>query len=439
MSKPDIDIIIIGGGAAGLMAAGKAAESGAKVLLLEKQKRLGHKLSISGKGRCNLTNTAPLNDFIRYFGKNGKFLRQSFNNFFSDELTQFFRDRGVAIKSERGGRIFPKGDNAMAVVEALIGWVKQTGVTIKMNSPVISLDISDSRLVGVTTKEKTYPCRAAIIATGGVSYPATGSTGDGYRITEMVGHSIVPIRPALVGLRTRGETAKLLQGLSLKNVNARLFIGGKKRSEKFGEMLFTHFGLSGPIILTLSRNAVDALRDKGEVLISVDLKPALNDSKLDARLLRDIKAHGRKQFHTMLKELLPSKMIDVCCESVDIPRDIQANQLSAEQRRRLKNWLKDFRFEITGHRSADEAIVTAGGVSLSEIDPRSMSSRIVSGLYLAGELIDVDGETGGFNLQAAFSTGWLAGESAATYCLAKQGQTNNKITSHSDCSRSGPK
>ena len=416
----DFDLIVIGGGAAGLMAAGRAAQSGAKVLLLEKHDMLGHKLSISGKGRCNLTNTAPLSEFIKRFGKKGKFLRQAFNNFFSEELTKFYQDRGVSIKTERGGRIFPEGNDAMAIVEALVGWVKETGVTIQMNSPVVSLEVADNHLVGVATAERTIPSHTAIIATGGVSYPGTGSSGDGYQLTEKIGHSIVPIRPALVGLKTKGETAKLLQGLSLKNINATLFINGKKHSEKFGEMLFTHFGLSGPIILTHSRNAIDALRDKAEVFLSIDLKPALDEAKLDARLLREIKANGKKQFHTILKELLPSKMIDVCCMLVDIPRDTQANQLSAEQRKRLRTWLKDFKFEITGNRSRLSAIVTAGGVSLAEIDPRTMSSRVVQGLYIAGELMDVDGETGGFNLQAAFSTGWLAGQSAAEYCLSKK-------------------
>lgn len=412
----DFDLIVIGGGAAGLMAAGRAAQTGAKVLLLEKHEMLGHKLSISGKGRCNLTNTAPMVEFMGRFGKKGKFLRQAFNNFFSDELMKFYQDKGVEIKTERGGRIFPAGNDAIAIVNALVGWVEDCGVEVRMNSPVVSLEVSDSQLVGVTTSAQTIPCRTAIVATGGVSYPGTGSSGDGYQLTEKIGHSIVPIRPALVGLRTKGETAKLLQGLSLKNINTTLYINGKKHKERFGEMLFTHFGISGPVILMHSRHAIDALREGAEVILSIDLKPALDEAKLDARLLREIKANGKKHFDKILKELLPSKMIDVCCRLLDIPADTQCNQLSAAQRRRLKTWLKDFRFEITGNRSRLSAIVTAGGVSLAEIDPRTMSSRVVQGLYIAGELMDVDAETGGFNLQAAFSTGWLAGQSAAEHC-----------------------
>jgi hypothetical protein len=413
------DLIVVGGGAAGLMAAGRAAELGARVVLLEKQKRLGHKLSISGKGRCNLTNTAPLNEFLKRYGKNGKFLRQAFNQFFSDELIQFFTRQGVTIKSERGGRVFPENDNANAVVEALVGWVKKRGVAIKMESPVSRLVVENGHVVGLKIVNKTVPCRSVIIATGGVSYPATGSTGDGYAFAELVGHTVVPVRPALIGLKANGPTCRALQGLSLKNVRATLWVDGKKRADQFGEMLFTHFGLSGPIILTLSREAVDALREGLPTSIAIDLKPALDEAKLDARLLREIQEHGKREFHTLLKELLPSKLIEPACDLVGIQRGLQVSQVSAAQRRRLVNWLKDFRFELKGYRNPEEAIVTAGGVALNEIDPRTMQSKLVEGLFFAGETIDVDGETGGFNLQAAFSTGWLAGEAAAQYLLKK--------------------
>jgi hypothetical protein len=254
---------------------------------------------------------------------------------------------------------------------------------------------------------------AVIVATGGASYPGTGSTGDGYRLAESVGHTIVPIRPALVPLETAGDVAPRLQGLSLHNVNVRLWINGKKQAEAFGEMLFTHFGVSGPIILSLSGRIVDALRQGRRVTLSIDLKPALDERKLDARLLRDLDAHGKRQFRTLLKDLLPSKLIPVCTDLTSISPYKVGHQITAQERKRLRTWLKDFRLEVTGHRPLAEAIITAGGVDVREIDPRTMASRLVDGLYFAGEVLDVDADTGGYNLQAAFSTGWLAGRSAA--------------------------
>ncbi|MCK5635755.1 MAG: aminoacetone oxidase family FAD-binding enzyme, partial [Anaerolineales bacterium] len=258
-----------------------------------------------------------------------------------------------------------------------------------------------------------YRATSVIIATGGASYPGTGSTGDGYGLAEAVGHTIIPIRPALVPLETPGKIAPRLQGLSLRNVNARLMVDGKKQAEAFGEMLFTHFGLSGPIILSLSRKVVDALRANHEVEISIDLKPALDDAKLDARLMRDFDTHGKRHFRTLLQDLLPRKLIQVCIDLTGIPADKRAHQITSAERKRLRTWLKDFRFQISGHRSFAQAIVTAGGVSTREVNPRSMASLIVDGLYFAGEVLDLDADTGGYNLQAAFSTGWLAGLSAA--------------------------
>jgi predicted Rossmann fold flavoprotein len=438
-------VIVVGGGAAGLMAAGQAAGLGAETLLLEKMNRPGRKLRIAGKGRCNLTNVAPLPEFIAHFGPNGRFLRQAFSRFFTPDLVAFFEELGIRTATERGGRVFPASGQAQDVVDALVQWVDERGVTLQTRSPVERLLVERGRVTGVqvagvgvsrapyherraststSTSTKVYHADAVIVATGGASYPGTGSTGDGYRLAESVGHTIVPIRPALVPLETAGDIAPRLQGLSLRNVGVRVWASpwhyspgqvGKKQAEAFGEMLFTHFGLSGPIILSLSRQVVDALRLGQRVVLSIDLKPALDERKLDARLLRDLDAHGKRQFRTLLKGLLPRKLIPVCIDLVGIPPDKVGHQITAEERQRLRTWLKDFRLEVTGYRPFTEAIITAGGVDTREVDPRTMASRLVpaGGLYFAGEVLDVDADTGGYNLQAAFSTGWVAGRSAA--------------------------
>jgi hypothetical protein len=409
------------------MAAGQAAEQGATVLLLEKMDRPGRKLRITGKGRCNLTNVAPLSDFIAHFGPNGRFLRQAFSRFFTPDLVAFLEGLGVPTVTERGGRVFPASQEATDIVDALVRWVRDRGVTLRTRSPVERLLVEGERVTGVwiagnqvssekpgfSDSERLYRAAAVIVATGGASYPATGSTGDGYRLAESVGHTVVPIRPALVPLETAGDVAPRLQGLSLRNVTVRLWVDGKKQGDLFGEMLFTHFGLSGPTVLSLSRQAVDALRLGQSVRLSIDLKPALDERKLDARLLRDLDAHGKQQFRTLLKGLLPRKLIPVCLDLTGIPPEKLAHQITAQERKRLRAWLKDFRLQVTGHRSFREAIITAGGVDTREVDPRTMASRLVEGLYFAGEVLDVDADTGGYNLQAAFSTGWLAGRSAA--------------------------
>jgi hypothetical protein len=420
-------VIVIGAGPAGLMAAGQAAEQGATVLLLEKMDRPGRKLRITGKGRCNLTNVAPLSDFIAHFGPNGRFLRQAFSRFFTPDLVAFLEGLTVPTVTERGGRVFPASQEATDVVDALVRWVRERGVTVQTRSPVERLLVEGERVTGVrmarnqvpgekpgvSSSKRLYRADAVIVATGGASYPATGSTGDGYRLAESVGHTVVSIRPALVPLETAGDVAPRLQGLSLRNVTVRLWVDGKKQGELFGEMLFTHFGLSGPTVLSQSRQAVDALRLGHSVRISIDLKPALDERKLDARLLRDLDAHGKQQFRTLLKGLLPRKLIPVCLDLTGIPPEKLAHQITAQERKRLRAWLKDFRLKVTGHRSFREAIITAGGVDTREVDPRTMASRLVEGLYFAGEVLDVDADTGGYNLQAAFSTGWLAGRSAA--------------------------
>ena len=406
-------VIVVGGGVAGLMAAGQAAEMGADMLLLEKMNHPGRKLRIAGKGRCNLTNVAPVSEFIAHFGPNGRFLRQAFARFFNADLVAFFEELGVRTVAERGGRVFPSSGQAHDVVDALVWWIGKQGVTLRTRSPVKRLLVEGERVVGVQVPRRIYRADAVIVATGGASYPATGSTGDGYRLAQAVGHTIVPIRPALVPLETAGDVAPRLQGLSLRNVTVRVWVNGRKQAEAFGEMLFTHFGVSGPIILSLSRQVVDALRLGQTVVLSIDLKPALDEGKLDARLLRDLDVHGKQQFRTLLKELLPSKLISVCTDLMGIPPGKMAHQITSEERQRLRAWLKDFRLEVTGHRPFTEAIITAGGVDVREVDSRTMASRLVEGLYFAGEVLDVDADTGGYNLQAAFSTGWVAGRSAA--------------------------
>jgi predicted Rossmann fold flavoprotein len=407
------EVIVIGGGAAGLMAAGQAAAIGAHTLLLEKMDQPGRKLFITGKFRCNLTNTAPIPEFIQHFGLNGRFLRQAFHRFSNEDLVRFFHDLGISTVTERGGRVFPASGRSQDVVQALVKWCGRCGVEIKTYTPVEKLLMNERQIEGVRVPDGEIQGGAVIIATGGASYPGTGSTGDGYRLAEEAGHQIVPIRPALVPLTTRGEVAQELQGLSLRNVSVRVHVDGKQHSQKFGEMLFTHFGVSGPVILTLSRQVVDALEAGKPVSIYIDLKPALEDDKLNARLLRDLDSGGKKQFHSMLKGLLPRKMIPVCLDVTAIPGDKACHQITSEERHRLHKFLKDFRLEVDGHRGFRHAIVTAGGVDLREIDPRTMASRLVKGLYFGGEVLDVDADTGGYNLQAAFSTGWLAGRSAA--------------------------
>ncbi len=425
----DFDVIVVGGGPAGMMAAGAAAACGSKTMLLEKMDRPGRKLRITGKGRCNLTNSAPLDDFIEHFGGNGRFLYSAFSRFFSADLMEFMRQLGVQTVEERGGRVFPLRDDAQEIVLALETWMAENGVVLQTHAKVEALIVENDRLEGLAFIETQSPSArstakgkrleqhsragAIILATGGASYPGTGSTGDGYRLAASVGHTIVPIRPALVPLEIEGDVPARLQGLSLRNVNVRFIDKDKTFAEAFGEMLFTHFGVSGPVVLSQSRKVVDALREGRRVELSIDLKPALDDAKLDARLRRDLDTHGKRQFQTILKDLLPRKLIPVCIDLVGVPAQKPAHQMTADERQRLRMWLKDFRLSVAGHRSFKEAIITAGGVDLHEVDPRTMGSKLVDGLYFAGEVLDLDADTGGYNLQAAFSTGWLAGKSAA--------------------------
>lgn len=414
MTEP---LIVVGGGAAGMMAAGRAAELGASVLLLEKQKHLGSKLRITGKGRCNLTNTAAMRDFVARFGPNGRFLYRAFTEFFHQDLRAFFDAAGVRTVVERGQRVFPYSNKALDVVQALEGYVRRHGVQIECGSPVRDLVAEQGRIVGVEMIDndegvRWIPASVVVLATGGASYPLTGSTGDGYRMAAQLGHRIVPIKPALVPLEIKESWVPDLQGLSLRNVRATLYLNDEPQTDLFGEMLFTHFGISGPIILTMSGQAVQLL-GQGRIQVGIDLKPALDDEQLDARLQRDFDEQGKRTFRNILKGLIPLKMRDVFVALTGIPSDTPGHQINSEQRQRLFHQLRDLRVTVIGARPIDEAIITAGGVHIDDVDPRTMESKVVQGLYLCGEVIDVDADTGGYNLQAAFSTGRLAGASAA--------------------------
>ena len=407
-------IIVIGGGPAGLMAAGQAAQAGANVTIFEKMKRPGRKLCITGKGRCNITNIAEKRDLIGHFGKSGKFLYQVFNRFCNTELMAFFEELGLDIVKERGGRVFTASGKAQDVYEILLKWVTDAGVKIRKNSPVDGLVIKDNCLGGVVCQKKEFCSDAVILAVGGASYPLTGSTGDGYRLAKSVGHKIISIRPALVPLTTSGDVAAKLNGLTLRNIKVSLYVDNKKKKEAFGEMTFAKFGITGPIILTLSGEIVDHL-DKGrKIELAVDLKPALDEKKLDARLLRDLEKRHNEQLDSLLRGLLPREMVSVCLDLIGIPPERLAGEVSAKERRRLKTWLNDFRIQVTGYRPISEAIVTAGGINTKEVDPRTMESKLIKGLFFGGEILDLQADTGGYNLQAAFSTGWLAGISAAS-------------------------
>ncbi len=405
------DVIVVGGGPAGLMAAGRAAESGCKVLVLEKMERAGRKLLITGKGRCNITNDAELSEFLNHIYPNGRFLRHAFSQFFSGDIIKLLRAQGVETILERGGRFFPSSNKSADVLNALLTWVHRSGVEIRCHHRVEKLVVENQSVKGIVVNGKLTEAKHVILATGGKSYPATGSSGDGYELAKQVGHSVEAVRPSLVPLETAGKVARELQGLSLKNVKAVVWVNGKKAGEDFGEMLFTHFGLSGPIILTLSRLVVDELRKESKVEITVDLKPALDEQKLDNRLLRDLDEHGRKKIGNIFGNWLPSKMIPVFMELLEIDPDKEGHQISAKERKSIRKLMKNLPFTVTGNRSFREAIITAGGIPTSEINPRTMESKLVQGLFFAGELIDLDGETGGFNLQIAYSTGWLAGDS----------------------------
>jgi len=405
------DVIVVGAGPAGLLAAGSAAKSGNHVLVLEKMSREGHKLLITGKGRCNITNDAGINDFISFVFPNGRFLRTAFSQFYSKDILNLLHSQGVETTLERGGRYFPASNKAKDVLHALLRWVNELKVEIRLHHKVEKLLVQDKILQGLIANGQKYTADHVILATGGMSYPATGSNGEGFELARSVGHTIESLRPALVPLETAGDIAKKLQGLNLKNVRALVWVNGKKEAEDFGEMIFTHFGLSGPIILTLSRTVVDALQKKNSVEITIDLKPALDEQKLDNRLIRDLNEHGKKQFSNILRYWLPAKLVPVFLELLALDPEKACHQISSKERKKIRYLLKNMSFKITKSRSFKEAIITAGGVSTREISPKTMESKLIKGLCFAGEMIDLDAKTGGYNLQIAYSTGWLAGSS----------------------------
>lgn len=409
------DCIVIGGGPSGMMAAGEASIAGEKVLLLERNDQLGVKLSISGKGRCNITNKGDIESFIENFNKEGRFLYNCFHRFFNEDLIGFFRDLGVETKVERGGRVFPASDYAHSVVNAMKIFLFKSRVKIIFNKRVKELLTKGSKVIGVKTFDlDCYYSNSVIVATGGLSYTYTGSTGDGYEMLARVGHKIIKPLPSLVGIEVKESHAKDLQGLSLRNIKASLIVNGRLIKSIFGEMIFTHFGLSGPIILSLSRDVVKFIdsREK-DVVISLNLKPALDRETLENRLLRDIENFGRKCYKNLLKNLLPNKLIPVFIRLSKIEGDKKTNQITQAQRMLIYGLLTDFRFTVRGARHIEEAIVTQGGVDTSEVNPKTMESKLIKGLYIAGELLDVDALTGGYNLQAAFSTGYIAGKSVS--------------------------
>jgi len=415
-------VVVVGGGAGGMLAAGRAAESGAKVVLLERNSVLGKKLRITGKGRGNVTNTAGIEEFVAAFGPTGKFLYGAFSRFSNNDLIEVLDRLGVPTKVERGGRVFPKSDRASDVADALDRRLRELRVDIRLGTRAKGLSVSGdpvTSIAGVNVFGGTMSADAVIIATGGITYPATGSTGDGYRMAAEVGHTIVPPVPSLAALDVAEGYVSNLEGLSLRNVEASLHANGKRLGREPGEMLFTGTGVSGPIILTLSK-VYARLEDKSDVELRINLKPGLDREKLEARLLADFTR--TTQYMNYLGELLPRKMVPVFAEVSRISGDTTLNKITSVQRRRIIDMLLGYRFTITGARPAEEAIVTAGGVAIGEIDSRTMESKIVQGLYLCGEVIDIDGTTGGYNLQAAFSTGWVAGENAARDRNAPEGQ-----------------
>lgn len=401
------DVVVIGGGPAGLFSAAIAAKNGNKVVLIEKNEILARKLRITGKGRCNVTNSADISEFIEKVCSNPSFMYSAFYSFTNQDTISFFENAGVPLKEERGGRIFPVSDRAKDIAQALIDYATNNGVVV-LKDVVTKIIANDNIICGVETKSlKKIECSRVIIATGGVSYPLTGSTGDGYKFAKKLGHSIIEPYPSLIPLVVKEDYVKELQGLSLKNIAIKINKGTKCVYEDFGEMIFTHYGLSGPVILSASSNLKNI--EESNYKISIDLKPALTFEQLDKRLQRDFEKFINKNFSNALNDLLPSKMIDTIISLSDIDPYTKVHQISKRQRLNLCFLLKNLSFTITGVRPIEEAIITRGGINTKEINSSTMESKIVSGLFFCGEVIDVDAYTGGFNLQIAFSTAYLAG------------------------------
>jgi len=419
----NFDLIVIGAGAAGLVAAGTAAERGARVLLLEKMSRPGRKLKLTGMGRCNITNSEPIENYFDRYGKNGRWLRQAIQHFTPTQTIEFFNHLGVETIEERNGQVFPKSQNANDVVDALVKYSRDNRVIIHNDAKVLNLLIKDGVLEGVSCKVavtgnsrlETFFAAKAIVATGGKSYPKTGSTGDGYLLAKQAGHTLTPIYPALVPLVTKEQIPVEATNLEMPDVQVYLWLENKKVNGDRGEIEFTRTGLSGRVILKMSKQCVMALQSKSRVEITLDLVPDLDPKELDITLLQYLDKYGKKRVLNILRELLPERLLAYCLKQNRVDPDKLGHQVTAEERRRLRLWLKEVRFSITGHRSYEKALVTSGGVHLKEIHPRTMESKLVHGLYFAGEVLDLDGDKGGYNLQAAFSTGRTAGLACSEY------------------------
>lgn len=410
-------VVVIGGGPAGMMSAITSAENGNKVILIEKMQSLGRKLLITGKGRCNITSSLSMDEFIKNTPGNGMFLYSVYKNYTNTDIIDFLKKQGLEVKEERGNRIFPITDKSQDVLKCFTKRLKELNVEILLNQKVSEILVKDENVIGVKLQDKIINADKIIVATGGKSYPLTGSTGDGYKMVEKLGHTVTKIKPSLVPLETFEKyTCKEMQGLSLRNVEIKLKDIEKNKIiyEDFGEMLFTHFGVSGPTILSSSAHLVrykniDELLKNKKIKLSIDLKPALSEEKLDERILRDFNEIKNKQFKNSLDKLLPQKLINIIIERSGINPQKQVNEIKKEERRNLVKLLKNFEVTIKGFRPIDEAIITSGGINIKEINPKTMESKIVNGLYFAGEIIDVDSYTGGFNLQIAYSTGYTAG------------------------------
>jgi len=403
-------VVVIGGGAAGLMVAVIAGREGAKVTLLEKMNYVGKKMGITGKGRCNITNACDMSDFIKNTPGNGKFLYGAYERFTNEDLLQLLHDAGLETKVERGGRVFPASDSALDVRNTFMKLMKHYGVDVHLEEPVKKLLVDDGVVTGVVTDKETYHADAVVIATGGKSYPATGSTGDGYMLAAQVGHKITDIRPSLVPIVTEESWVKDLMGLSLRNVELSVVAKNKVQAKMFGEMMFTHFGITGPIVLSLSHTVGKLMRKKniGTIGLDINLKPALSPETLDKRLQKDFDLYSKKQLINGMKDLLPTRLIPLIIELAGIDPQKPINQISKEERQQIGYMLQHMPLTVKGLRPVEEAIVTAGGISLKEFNPKTMESKLVKGLYGAGEVLDIDAFTGGYNLQAAFSTGYVA-------------------------------
>lgn len=404
-------VIVVGGGAAGMFAAYFAAQNGHSVTLLEKNEKLGKKIYITGKGRCNLTNASDMEVLFQNVMSNPKFLYSAFYAYDNQQVMTFFEENGLEIKIERGNRVFPVSDHSSDVIQTLGKALKRIGVDIKLYTEVKELIVEDEHIGGVKLKDNTtMKADAVILATGGLSYPSTGSTGEGHRMAEETGHKMVECTPALVPFNCKEAWVKELQGLSLKNTGITIYNGKKKLYEDFGEMLFTHFGVSGPMILSASAS-IPVKQLKNELQLVMDLKPALTMEQLDKRVLRDFEENMNKSFKNVVGKLLPAKMVPVVISFCGIPEDKRVNEISREERQQFVQLLKNLTCTVTGVRGWNEAIITKGGVSVKDINPSTMESKKVSGLYICGELLDLDALTGGYNLQIAWSTGYLAGNS----------------------------